>query len=180
MRHKVPLLIVMTVLLLVSSFTSFASTGNRIFLEELSLPDIPEVFANHGQEVSLILNSGYFTPLTTDNGNQVRVLVNYTTNNSSIIDSTINAVMKIYAPNRTAIKSTSFSNGFVANSSGMQEIKTTITDNQARNLTAVLQFTDETKMVPISNPVHIRLNLTKPFTSISEDATSPEIAAFIP
>jgi hypothetical protein len=89
--------------------------------------------------------------------------------------------MKIYAPNRTAIKSTSFSNGFVANSSGMQEIKTTITDNQARNLTAVLQFTDETKMVPISNPVHIRLNLTKPFTSISEDATSPpEIAAFIP
>ncbi len=59
MRHKVPLLIVMTVLLLVSSFTSFASTGNRIFLEELPLPDIPEVFANHGQEVSLILNSGY-------------------------------------------------------------------------------------------------------------------------
>jgi hypothetical protein len=88
--------------------------------------------------------------------------------------------MKIYAPNRTAIKSTSFPNGFVANSSGMQEIKTTIIDNQTKNLTAVVQFTDETKMVPISNPVYIRLNLTKPLIAISEDATSPEIAAFIP
>jgi hypothetical protein len=39
---------------------------------------------------------------------------------------------------------------------------------------------DETKMVPISNPVYIRLNLTKPLIAISEDATSPEIAAFIP
>ena len=89
--------------------------------------------------------------------------------------------MKIYAPNRTAIKSTSFPNGFIANSSGMLEIKTTITDNQTRNLTAVVQFTDETKMVPISNPGHIRLNLTKPFlTSISEDATSPKNNCFYP
>ena len=82
------------------------------------------------------------------------MLVHYTTNNSSIIDNTINAVMKIYAPNRTAIKSTSFPNGFIVNSSGTQEIKTTIMDNQTKNLTAVVQFTDATKTVPLSNPIY--------------------------
>ena len=179
-RHKVPLFIVITVLFLVSSLSSFAFAGIPNFSEHLSLPFIPEVFADHGQEVSLILNSGSFTPLTIDKGNQVKVLVNYTTNNSSIIDNTINAVMKIYAPNRTAIKSTSFPNGFIANSSGTHEIKTTIMDNQTKNLTAVVQFTDATKTVPLSNPVHIRLNLTQPFVASSENATMPEIAAFFP
>jgi len=51
-------------------------------------------------------------------------------------------------------------------------------DNQTRNLTAVVQFTDATKTVPLSNPVHIRLNLTQPFVASSENATIPEIAAF--
>jgi hypothetical protein len=181
-QHKVPLFKVITVLFLVSSLASFAFafTGIPIFSEQLSLPFIPEVFAYHGQEISLILNSGSFTPLTIDKGNQVKVLVSYTTNNSSIIDNTINAVMKIYALNRTAIKSTSFPNRFNANSSGTQEIKTTIMDNQTKNLTAVVQFTDATKTLPLSNPVHIRLNLTQPFAATSENATTPEIAAFFP
>jgi hypothetical protein len=181
-QHKVPLFKVITVLILVSSLASFgfAFTGIPIFSEQLSLPYIPDVFAYHGQEISLILNSGSFTPLTIDKGNQVKVLVSYTTNNSSIIDNTINAVMKIYALNRTAIKSTSFPNGFNANSSGTQEIKTTIMDNQTKNLTAVVQFTDATKTLPLSNPVHIRLNLTQPFAATSENATTPEIAAFFP
>jgi hypothetical protein len=179
-RHKVPVFIVITVMLLVSSLSSFTFTGIPIFSELFSLPYIPEVFADHGQEISLILNSGSFTPLTTDKGNQAKVLVSYTTNNSSIIGNTINAVMKIYALNRTAIKSTSFPDGFNANSSGTQEIKTTIMENQTKNLTAVVQFTDATKTAPISNPVYIRLNLTQPFAATSENATLPEIAAFFP
>jgi hypothetical protein len=179
-QRKIPLFIVITLLFLVGSLSSSTLIGIPIFSEQLSLPRSPEVFADHGQELSLILNSGSFTPLTIDKGNQVKVLVSYTTNNSSIIDNIINAVMKIYALNRTAIKSTSFPNGFNASSSGTQEIKTTIMDNQTKNLTAVVQLTDATKTVPLSNPVHIRLNLTQPFTATSENATTPEIASFFP
>lgn len=152
---KIPLFIVNTLLFLVGSLSSSTLIGIPIFSEQLSIPHIPEVFADHGQEISLILNSGSFTPLTIDKGNQIKVLVSYTTNYSSIIDNTINAVMKIYALNRLAIKSTSFLNGFNASSSGTQEIKTTIMDNQTKNLTAVVQLTDATKTVPLSNPVHI-------------------------
>jgi hypothetical protein len=179
--HKGSLLLsmVFVILFLVSNFTSSVSIATLANLLE-DIPHIPVIFAEHGQEISLILDAGHFIPLTIDDGNQVRVSVNYTTNNSTIIDNTINAVMKVYAPNRTAIKSTSFPDGFIANSSGIQEIRTTIPDNQTKNITAVVQFTDATKTIPISNPVQIRLNLTQPFTAVSEAATRPEIAAFPP
>jgi hypothetical protein len=179
--HKGSLLLSMVIIILffVGSIISSVSMETLANLLE-DLPLIPVIFAEHGQEISLILNSGHFIPLTIEDGNQVKVSVNYTTNNSTVIDNTINAVMKVYAPNRTAIKSTSFSNGFIANSSGIQEIKTTILDNQTRNITAVVQFTDATKTIPISNPIHIRLNLTQPFTDVSEATTGPEIAAFWP
>jgi hypothetical protein len=56
-------------------------------------------FADHGREVLIELNSGTFIPLTSAEGNQVRMEVNFTALNSSLIGNTINAVMKVYAPN---------------------------------------------------------------------------------
>lgn len=122
---------------------------------------INAAFADHGEEISILLNSGTFSPLTSAEGNQVRVGVNFTTLDSTLVGNTINAVMKVYAPNTTAIKSTSFPNGFIANSSGTAEIKTTINDNSTQNVTAVVQFTDASKTLPVSNPVQIPLNLTQ-------------------
>jgi hypothetical protein len=132
--------------------------------------EIKRAFANHGKEVSLGLNSATFSPLTSALGNQVKVGVNYTTTNSTLVGNTINAVMKVYAPNTTAIKSTSFPNGFTANRSGMEEIKTTIRGNSTQNVIAVVQFTDLSKTLPISNPIQVDLNLTRG----SEQASSPE------
>jgi hypothetical protein len=130
------------------------------------------------EEVSIILDSAQFMPLSSGDRNQVKVQVNYTTLNSTIMGQTINAVMKVYAFNETAIKMTSFPNGFTANSSGIQELKTTITDNQTANVIAVVQFTDAAKTVPISNPVQTRLNLTQPTLEYiqPEEIKRPEIA----
>jgi hypothetical protein len=132
--------------------------------------EINRAFANHGKEVSLELNSATYSPLTSALGNQVKVGVNYTTTNSTLVGNTINAVMKVYAPNTTAIKSTSFPNGFTANRSGVEEIKTTIRSNSTQNVIAVVQFTDLSKTLPISNPIQVDLNLTRD----SEQASSPE------
>ncbi|HEX5976103.1 MAG TPA: hypothetical protein VFY68_02435 [Nitrososphaeraceae archaeon] len=126
-----------------------------------SYASINTAFADHGEEISIALNSATFMPLTSAEGNQVRVGVNYTTLNGTLIGNTINAVMKVYAPNTTAIKSTSFPNGIIANSSGTAEIKTTIIGNSTQNVTAVVQFTDASKTVPLSNPVQTGLNLTQ-------------------
>ena len=142
---------------------------------------INTAFADHGEEILIALNSGTFMPLTSAEGNQVRVGVNYTTLNSTLIGNTINAVMKVYAPNTTAIKSTSFPNGIIANSSGTTEIKTTIIGNSTLNVTAVVQFTDTSKTVPLSNPVQIGLNLTQGAASMAVPIEPEyEIAAIPP
>lgn len=142
---------------------------------------INTAFANHGEEISITLNSGTFIPLTSAEGNQVRVGVNYTSFNGTLIGNTINAVMKVYAPNTTAIKSTSFPNGIIANSSGTAEIKTTLTGNSTQNVTAVVQFTDASKTVPLSNPVQIGLNLTQGASSMAVPLEPEyEIAALPP
>jgi hypothetical protein len=140
-----------------------------------------KAFANHGEEISIALSSATFMPLTSAEGNQVRVEVNFTTLNSTLIGNTINAVMKVYAPNTTAIKSTSFPNGFIANSTGTAEIKTTITNSSMQNVTAVVQFTDTSKTVPLSNPVQIGLNLTQGAASVAVPIEPEfEIAAIPP
>lgn len=142
---------------------------------------INTAFADHGEEISIALNSATFMPLTSAEGNQVRVGVNYTTLNGTLIGNTINAVMKVYAPNTTAIKSTSFPNGIIANSSGTAEIKTTIIGNSTQNVTAVVQFTDASKTVPLSNPVQIGLNLTQGAASMAVPLEPEyEIAAIPP
>src|ERR687897_2805307 len=138
-------------------------------------------FADHGEEISIALNSATFMPLTSAEGNQARVGVNYTTLNGTLIGNTINAVMKVYALNTTAIKSTSFPNGIIANSSGTAEIKTTIIGNSTQNVTAVVQFTDASKTVPLSNPVQIGLNLTQGAASMAVPVEPEyEIAAIPP
>jgi hypothetical protein len=142
---------------------------------------INTAFADHGEEISIALNSATFMPLTSAEGNQVRVGVNYTTLNGTLIGNTINAVMKVYAPNTTAIKSTSFPSGIIANSSGTAEIKTTIIGNSTQNVTAVVQFTDASKTVPLSNPVQTRLNLTQGAASMAVPLEPEyEIAAIPP
>jgi hypothetical protein len=144
----------------------------------LSLSHHISVFANHGQEISLTLISAQFLPLSSADGNQLNLVVNYTAVNSTILGQTLNAVMKVYSPNTTTIKSTSFPNGFTANSSGTQELKTTIIDSQTQNVTAVVQFTDAAKIAPISNSIQVNLNLTRPTSEYvqAEEVKAPEIA----
>ena len=53
-QRKVPLFTVITLLFLSGSLSSSTFIRIPIFPEQLSLPHIPEVFADHGQEISLI------------------------------------------------------------------------------------------------------------------------------
>jgi hypothetical protein len=178
------LTLVVIVVISINSINHFAVKHFDIVKEQeifQSYALINTAYADHGEEISIALNSATFMPLTSAEGNQVRVGVNYTTLNSTLVGNTINAVMKVYAPNTTAIKSTSFPNGIIANSSGTAEIKTTIIGNSTQNVTAVVQFTDAGKTVPLSNPVQIGLNLTQGAASMAVPVEPEyEIAAIPP
>jgi hypothetical protein len=117
-------------------------------------------FAYHGQEVLLTLNSAQFIPrLNTTEGSQVKVFVNYTVNDPSIVNQTINAVMNVYTLNGTLIKTSSFPAGFTATNFGTQQLATTIKGNTIQNITAVTTITNAAKLIPLSNSLTTKLNL---------------------
>jgi len=119
-------------------------------------------FAYHGQEVLLALDSAQFIPrLNTTEGSQVKVLVNYTVNDPSIVNQTINAVMNVYTLNGTLIKTSSFPSGFTATKFGTQQLATTIkgNPNPIQNITAVITITNAAKLIPLSNSSTAKLNL---------------------
>src|ERR687897_3617474 len=148
----------------------------------LSLPITQSAFANHGQEVVLSLDNSTFTPLTLGGGNQVKVLLNYAVQNSSIVGQTINAVMKLYASDGTLIKTSSYPSGFIAqNTNSTAELKSTIEDPSIQAVIANLTLTNAAKTEELSNEVSTKVNLqgasltpTTNTTAIQEEETDVE------
>jgi hypothetical protein len=118
-------------------------------------------FAYHGKEISQKLNYAHFLPLTSNNQtHQVKVVVNYSVTDSSIVNKNMNTIMHVYTPNGTLIKSSSFPHGFVINATtGQSTLATTITDNTIKNVKADVIFTDAAKNANYSDPLSVNLNL---------------------
>ncbi|MDQ5868400.1 MAG: hypothetical protein M3530_01585 [Thermoproteota archaeon] len=116
------------------------------------------IFAYHGEEVIITLNSAYFTALTESGNHQVKVITNYTISNSSIAGQKMNAVMKVYSVNGTLLKTTSFPTGFIINKTGTAQLLTNIPDS-AQNIVSVTTFTNLGKTLSLSNPLNVTLNL---------------------
>src|SRR5829696_6152074 len=153
----------------------------------LSLTITQSAFANHGQEVVLSLDNSTFTPLTLGGGNQIKVLINYAVQNSSIVGQTINAVMKLYTSEGTLIKTSSYPSGFIAqNTNGTAELKSTIEDPSIQGAIANITLTNAAKTEVISNEVSTTVNLqgasltpTANTTLMSEEETDEEPAQLL-
>jgi hypothetical protein len=141
---------------------------------------IPITFADHGQEVSITLDSAQFIPLTTGEGNQVNAFLNYRINDPSIVNQRINSIMKIYWPNQTLFKTSSSSDGFIINETGSQRHATTITNSKLINPIAVIQFADLTKTMPLSNPLQIILAVNQSAITTQEQAINNGISSLPP
>ena len=141
---------------------------------------IPITFADHGQEVSITLDSAQFIPLTTGEGNQVNAFLNYRINDPSIVNQRINSIMKIYWPNQTLFKTSSSPGGFIVNETGSQRHATTITNSKLINPIAVIQFADLTKTMPLSNPLQIILAVNQSAITTQEQAINNGIGTVPP
>ena len=140
-----------------------------------------EVFANHGEEILISLENSTFLPLTTAQGNQLKVSLNYDLQNASITGQTINAVMKLYDHDGALIKTSSFPAGFTAQSSGKTELKSTLTNKSIQELMANVTFTNSAKTDIISNELSIPLKLVgiKPEVN-SSNSTETELTVLTP
>jgi hypothetical protein len=92
----------------------------------------------------------------------VSVFAQYALNDNSIAGQTINAVMEVYAPNGTLIRTSSYPDGFLAQGSGgVEGLETTIRDRTLQSVTANVTFRDLTKTEILSNDLRVDLTLTE-------------------
>ena len=67
-----------------------------------------------GNSVILKLWNSSFIPVTGTTDYQIKVIVNYSLTNSSLIGQKLNAVMKVHDAKGEVVKTSSFPNGFAA------------------------------------------------------------------
>lgn len=106
-----------------------------------------------GSEINLKLNNAQFVPLNGTSNYQIKVDVNYTVNEPSLIGKKINAVMKVYSSDGSILKTTSFPAGFTVNKTGMTQLLTNIPVSSSQNITTESVFTDLNKTNLLSNQI---------------------------
>ena len=121
--------------------------------------------------VSQRLNYAHFVPLTNSPGNQVKLLLNYSSLDPSMTDAPINAVMEVYAANQTLLRTTSYPQPLLLNQSGEIQLATTFEDESLNNITARTMLTDGEKVIPISNTLETRLALGQNISNTGENNT---------
>ena len=136
----------------------------------------PPAFAQGTQGITISAGNSSFSPLTNTDANQIRVNIDYSVEDESLQNQVINAVMAVFAPNGTLLKTTSFPSGFTAQSDGGTEtLKTAFRDKSLTSVTANVTFTDSTKSRSISNVLTINLDLEETPTIGSLLGTRPSL-----
>lgn len=107
-----------------------------------------------GNFVILKLWNSSFIPVTGTTDYQIKVIVNYSLTNSSLIGQKLNAVMKVHDTNGEVVKTSSFPNGFAANNNGTTQLLTNIPKLLSGNLTTEVYFTTMNKSNVISNTIN--------------------------
>lgn len=134
----------------------------------------PSAGAQSTQGITISAGNSSFYPLTNTDANQVKVNIDYTVDDEALQNQVINAVMAVFSPNGTLLKTTSFPTGFTAQSDGgTQTIKTSFKDKSLTSIKANVTFTDATKSRSISNVLTINLDLEETPTVGSLLGTRP-------
>ena len=121
------------------------------------ISDSTAVLSQPGKYISITLANSSYVPLNSSI-NQVKVFVKYDVENP-FKDAKINGVMKVYAPNGTLVKYSSFPNSFIANQTGVLGFKTSLKYPQLTEIIANVTIFDSGKNNALSNTITSRLNL---------------------
>lgn len=145
----------------------------------LSLSPTLDLLAQQRGTISVIQATAL--PLVNTEGNQVKVIINYSIGDQSIVGQRINAVMGIYdRVNGTLIKLSSFPDGFILNdTAGTIQLASTLTDPKIQNISTIITLTNEEKTEKFSNDVRSDLDFSAvlptslPISTINETSLPP-------
>ena len=142
-----------------------------------SLSFISDAFADHGEEIILSLNDTSFAQKSPEEENQVKVIVNYATQDPMAVNDLVKGVMKVYSPNGTLLKTSSSPTPFPVSTSGKAQLATTLTDNSQDSVTAKIVFTNPIKTETVSNELLVKIDLAKGIPSATPDEKQIETEA---
>ena len=122
--------------------------------------------------ISINVVNSSFAPLSTVEGNQLRVSVQYQVNDESFENEKINGIMRVYSSNGTLFHSSSFPDGFVAEKkAGTEDLKTTIRNPELKNPIANVTFVDLENDSILSITVTTKINLQESSSSLTASNT---------
>ena len=117
----------------------------------------------HAQQRNCYISiSSHCSTLVNSEGNQVKVLVNYSIGDESIVGQKINAVMGIYNRiNGTLIKLSSFPDGIILNNTaGTIQLTVPLTDPLIQNISTIVTLTNAEKSEKYSNDIRSDLDMS--------------------
>ena len=126
----------------------------------MMLTGIRESFAEKSGSIDISLLNSSFIPLSNADANQIKASIEYTLEKKELQNQLINAVMEVYAPNGTLIRTTSTGSGFTLQiDGGEQVLRTTVYDESLQKVSIKVVFTDLSKKIPLSNQITDDLKL---------------------
>jgi hypothetical protein len=145
----------------------------------LSTSSEVKLFAQQQGTISVVQATAL--PLVNAEGNQVKLVINYSIPSESFIGERINAVMGIYDRiNGSLIKLSSFPNGFILNNSaGTITMTSTLTDPKIQNISTIVTLTNAEKFEKYSNDIKTDLDLeailptSLPVSTLNETSIPP-------
>jgi hypothetical protein len=138
-----------------------------------SLSSTVDLFAQQRGNISVTQATAL--PLVNAEGSQVKLLINYSMGDESIVGQRINAQMGIYDRiNGTLIKLSSFPDGFILNNTaGTIQLASTLTDPKIQNISTIVTLTNAEKTEKYSNDVRSDLDLRSILPTSLPVPTSP-------
>ena len=119
-----------------------------------------ESFSQKNGLIDISMVNSSFVPLTKADANQVKVNIEYKLEKEKLQNQLVNAVMEVYAPNGTLIRTTSIAGGFTLQSDGGEQVlRTTLHDKSLQSISIKIVITDLTKKNPLSNAITDDLKL---------------------
>ena len=149
-----------------------------------SLTSTVDLFAQQRGTISVV--SATALPLVNSEGNQIKVVLNYSMGSESLLGQRLNAVMGIYDRiNGTLIKLSSFPDGFILNNTaGTMQLASTLTDPKIQNISTIVTLTNEEKSEKYSNDVRsdldLRSTLPTSLPALTLNETSPPTTPTLP
>jgi hypothetical protein len=148
--------LIMSLSILIS--TEISEISNNVYAQINQKKDDSPSLAN---KITIQLNSVKFAPLTDNNYTQLKILVDYQTNDQSFVNTPMTGTMKVSLPDGSPLKTSSIQKGYVMGQSGNIQFATSFTDKTIQRVNADVYLTDTLGSEKISNTLKTSASLAK-------------------